>query len=154
MASRRYGCSSRGFWAVGVFRPKTEVNVGSLWRTAEVMGAAYLFVIAGRYKRQSSDVYNSTRRLPLFTFDTIEAARAHLPHACPLIGVELDDRATMLQDFDHPPSAAYLLGAEDDGLPPAVRDACHRLVKLPGGRSVNLSVAGSIVCYDRAVRGP
>ena len=56
-----------------------------------------------------------------------------------------------LLTFEHPQNAIYLLGSEDNGLPDAVVQACHRHVALPSKRydSYNVAAAGSIVMYDR-----
>jgi hypothetical protein len=55
------GSPPRGFFAVGVDQPKCEINIGTLWRTAHILGAAYLFTIGKRYRRQPSD---TTKRCP------------------------------------------------------------------------------------------
>ena len=54
---------------------------------------------------------------------------------------------------EHPERAAYLLGAEDHGLSPAVLAMCHRIVVLPGRHCLNVAVAGSLILYDRWLRG-
>ena len=144
----------RGFFAVGVYHPKTEVNVGTLLRSAYLYDAAYVFTVGRRYSPQPGDTPRTPRHIPLFHFDTIDDVIEHLPEACPLVGVELDPRGQRLDRFEHPQRAAYLLGAEDHGLPPHVRDACHALVEIPTPQpqSMNVAVAGSIVLYDRSVK--
>ena len=57
--------------------------------------------------------------------------------------------AIPLGGFSHPKRAVYLLGSEDNGLTRKAMDKCHALVRLPGERSMNVAVAGSIVMYDR-----
>lgn len=52
-------------------------------------------------------------------------------------------------EFKHPKQGCYILGAEDSGLPLDVIEECTKIVKLPGERSLNLAVAGSIVLFDR-----
>lgn len=150
--TRKAGSSTRGFFIIGVERSKTEVNVGTLWRTAHLLGAAFIFTIGRRYKPQASDATKAWRSIPLLHFDRIEEMRDKLPHSCPLVGVELDDRARPLHEFTHPERAAYLLGAEDHGLSKEALGTCHALVKLPGRYSMNVAVAGSIVMYDRVAR--
>ena len=66
-----------------------------------------------------------------------------------MIGVELCDRSIPLTSFVHPERSIYLLGAEDYGLPKEITDKCNAVVQLPGEFSLNVSVAGSIVMYDR-----
>lgn len=58
----------------------------------------------------------------------------------------------MLIDFKHLPRGLYLLGAEDYGIPPKILDKCQEVVKLPGTKSLNQAVAGSIVICDRMMK--
>lgn len=90
------------------------------------------------------------RNIPLWHFETLDELL--LPLSCPLIGVELDDRAEPLETFKHPDRCVYLLGAEDHGLTKAARARCHRLIQLPGRASMNVAAAGSIVLYDRQAK--
>lgn len=122
--------SARGYFGVGVYHPKREVNVGTLWRTAHVMGAAFVFTVGRRYKhRQAGDTTKADLSIPLHHYDGLDDLLAHLPNGAPLVGVELDPRAVPLSRFTHPERAVYLLGAEDHGLPVDVLDACHHIVQ-------------------------
>ncbi len=140
------------FFAIGIYKPKTEHNIGSLWRTAYILGAQYIFLIDKRYERQATDVLCTWSRIPLFQFKTFEEFYNAIPYNSRLVGVELDDKAEILEKFEHPRRGIYLLGAEDGGLPNVVRDKCHQLVKLPGSYSMNVAVTGSIVLYDRLAK--
>lgn len=139
MASRR-GVATRGggFFAVGIYRPKRESNVGSLFRSATVFGVAMVFTVGARYHRQASDTPNTPAHLPLLHFTDMEDLVGHLPHSCPLVGVELDDTAWPLASYVHPVRAAYLLGAEDNGLPPQVLKRCHELVRIESAQPWSL----------------
>jgi tRNA G18 (ribose-2'-O)-methylase SpoU len=139
----------KGYHAIGIFRGKTHHNMGTLWRSAYILGASYIFTVDGKYKKQSSDVLRTWSRIPLFTYKTFEDLLDNIPYDCRLVGVEIDDRAEMLHDFEHPKRAIYLLGAEDTGLPEFVKEKCHFLIKLPGNSSLNVGVTGSIVLHDR-----
>jgi tRNA G18 (ribose-2'-O)-methylase SpoU len=139
----------RGFFAIGVYRPKASVNIGTLWRSANIFGAAFVFSVAERYKRQPTDTLETWRHIPLMHFESVEDLWEHLPHDAILTGVELDRNASPLKSYIHPERAVYLLGAEDDGLPDDVMRRCMNLVRLPGQRSLNVAVAGSIVMFDR-----
>lgn len=143
--------TSRGYFGVAIYRPKTTNNVGSLWRSATLYGAAFLGTVGHRYQRQPSDTMVSAKAVPLIHYRDLDDLVAHLPHGCPLVGVELDDRAVSLDTFVHPQRALYLLGAEDDGLPRAVRDACHYLVRIPTvvPVSMNVACAGSVLLFHR-----
>lgn len=143
-----------GYCAIGVYRGKTEHNIGTLWRSAYILGASYIFTIDKKYKKQSSDVLKAWARIPLFHYDDFDEFLKNIPYDCRLVGVELDDRAEMLHTFQHPMRAIYLLGAEDNGLPEFIREKCHYLVKLPGNSSLNVAVTGSIVLHDRASKLP
>lgn len=139
----------RGFCAVGISNTKTAVNVGTLWRSADLLDAAFIFTVGRRYKRQCSDTMKTWRHTPLFHFETVQDLVGHLPYDCLLVGVELDEDATPIQSYTHPARCCYLLGAEDHGLLNGERHRCHQLIQLPGRRSMNVAVAGSIVLYDR-----
>lgn len=140
------------YFAIGIYKPKTSHNIGSLWRTAYIMGAQYIFLIDKRYTKQGSDVLNTWSRIPLFQFKTFDEFYSAIPYNSQLVGVELDDKAEPLQTFDHPRRGIYILGAEDGGLPKEYREKCHHLVKLPGNYSMNVAVTGSIVLYDRLAK--
>ncbi len=140
---------NNGYFAIGVFRGKTQHNIGTLWRTAYILGAAYIFTVDGRYKKQSSDVLKSWSRIPLFNYKDFDELLQNIPYDCRLVGVEIDERSEMLHEFKHPKRAIYLLGAEDTGLPEFVKEKCHMLIKLPGNNSLNVGVTGSIVIHDR-----
>lgn len=143
-----------GYFAIGVFNPKTEHNIGTLWRSAYVLGAAYIFTVGKRYKKQTSDVTKTWARIPYFHYDTLEDLLNNIPYDCHLIGVELTETAGWLHEMEHPKRAIYLLGSEDQGLPEQVLDKCRQVVRLPGNSSLNVAVTGSIVLHDRVTKLP
>jgi len=140
----------RGYFGVGIEHGKNSMNYGTLYRTAQILGVGFLFVIGRRFKRQCSDTMKSWRHIPVFSYETFNDFYENLPHDCRLIGIELDSKASPLEHFQHPERAIYLLGAEDHGLTAEALRRCHKLVKLRGEHSMNVSVAGSIVLYHRA----
>jgi tRNA G18 (ribose-2'-O)-methylase SpoU len=139
---------------IGIMGHKRDHNIGTLWRSAYILGASYIFTIGKKYKKQTSDVLKTWARIPLFHYEDFEDFRKHLPYDCRLVGIEMDSRSTPLVDFVHPKRAVYLLGAEDNGLPPAVLNACHELIQLPGTSSLNVAVTGSIILNDRVQKVP
>lgn len=146
------GERTRGYCGVGILGCKTAVNIGTLWRSAHILGADFIFTVGKRYKRQASDTTKAWKSIPLWHFDDIDDLLAHSPFDCRLVGVELDERANPLAAYKHPDRAIYLLGAEDKGLPEQVINRCHDLIVLPGDYSLNVATAGSIVLYDRSQR--
>ena len=60
---------SRGYFAVGIYGCKTPENVGTLWRSATLYRAAFVFTVGARYRRfQASDTAKTPNHTPLFHF--------------------------------------------------------------------------------------
>lgn len=143
----------RGYFGVGIENCKTGANIGTLWRSAHNLGAAFIFVIGKRYEFQSSDTTKAWRSVPLFQYLTFDEFYGHLPHDCRLIGLEFPHpTARSLAGFHHPERAVYLLGAEDSGLTQKAKDKCHHIVYIESKMCLNVAVAGSIVLYDRCAK--
>lgn len=143
---------ARGYFEIGIFHGKTPENVGTLWRSAYQMGAAGIFTIGRRYPKQASDTVQAYRHIPLRDYATLDDFLAAQPYDCQLIAVEMGGKP--LSAFTHPERAVYLLGSEDNGIPSSVIAKCQRTVSLPSIRvnSYNVSVAGSLVMYDRMTK--
>jgi len=138
-----------GYFGIGVECMKNFVNYGTLFRTAQIFEADFIFLIGKRFKMQTSDTMKSWRHTPLYEYKDFQDFNEHRPYNCKLVGIELDEKATPLSEFKHPKTAIYLLGAEDHGLTKEAYKHCQELIVLPGERSLNVSVCGSIVLYDR-----
>ena len=138
-----------GYFGIGIECCKTEINYGTLFRTAQIFDADFIFIIGKRFKKQASDTMKSSRHIPMFEYKDFKDFNNHRPYNCKLIGIELIETAHKLKDYVHPKQACYLLGAEDHGLSKQAMKYCNHFVVLPGERSLNVAVAGSIVLYDR-----
>lgn len=139
-----------GYFGIGVFNMKNPLNYGTLFRTAQVFGADFIFLIGKRFKAQVSDTMKSYKHIPLYEYETFEEFEKNKPLGCQLIGIEMSDGAKDLVTFTHPKQAIYLLGAEDNGIPKDYLKKCDKLIKIPFGIiSLNVSVTGSIILYDR-----
>lgn len=142
--------SRRGFFGIGIERTKTPSNVGTLWRTAYQLGAAFIFTIGARYRKQPSDTIGAHRKIPLYNFDTLD--ELVLPYDCPLVGIEHGGQPLSSLKA-HPKRAVYLLGAEDHGLTREARERCHRMIAIDAAfrdsESMNVAVAGGIVLWHR-----
>lgn len=143
----------QGFFGIGIQNGKTPENLGVLWRSAQNMGASYIFTIGKRYAKQACDTHKATGAMPYFHYKDFDEFYKQLPKGAMLVGVELDDRAVSLETFEHPKNCVYLLGAEDHGLPKKALEKAHHLVKFNTTLSINVAVAGSIVMYDRNLKG-
>jgi tRNA G18 (ribose-2'-O)-methylase SpoU len=139
----------RGFYGIGIVGSKTPINVGTLWRSGGILGASFIFTAGRRYPQQASDTIKAWKHTPFFEFPNAETLFENLPHGCVPIAVEMSNRARALEGFTHPERACYILGSEDTGIPERVLDRCPLVVRIPGERSLNVAVAGSIVLYDR-----
>ena len=137
------------FFGIGIQNGKTPENLGVLWRSAQNLGASFIFTIGNRYAKQSSDTHNAVKAMPYYHYETFDDFFKHLPKGVRIVGVELDNRAETLETFHHPRRCVYLLGAEDHGLTNEAIEKSHFLIKFSSTLSLNVSVAGSIVLYDR-----
>lgn len=144
--------SRRGYFGIGIENTKTKANIGTLWRSAYGLGAAFIFVIGNRYKKQASDTVKAMRHIPMYHYDTFEQFYENMPKDCLLIGIELHSRARELSTYGHPERAIYLLGAEDSGLSKKALEKCHSLIQFKSNYCLNVAVAGSIVMYDRQTK--
>ena len=138
-----------GYFGIGCIGMKTADNYGTLFRTAQIFNADFIFIIGRRFSKQASDTMKSWRHIPMFEYTDFEDFNNHRPYDCHLIGIEMTDSAIPIKEYTHPKQACYLLGAEDHGLTNEAIDACQDIIYLPGERSLNVSVAGSIVIFDR-----
>lgn len=139
------------FFGIGILNGKTPENLGTLWRTAQNLGASYIFTIGHRYKKQAADTQQAIKSIPYFHYPDFEDFYNHLPKGARLVGVELTDDAVSLETFEHPRRCVYLLGAEDHGLTRLAIEKSHVMVKFNSISSLNVAVAGSIVMYDRGL---
>ena len=139
----------RGYFEIGIVNGKDKLNIGTLWRSAYQLGASGIFTIGTRYKQQGSDTTKANRHIPLRNYVSIQEFVKSRPENAKLIGVEFG--GTALSSFAHPEAAIYLLGAEDTGLPEDVKVHCNHIVTLESINqpSYNVSVAGTLVMYDR-----
>jgi TrmH family RNA methyltransferase len=124
-------------------------NVGTLVRTADALGPAFVALSAGCADPTSPKAVRASMgavfRVPLGRFE--EAPRPWVglvPRGgAPLTKAELGERAT------------FVLGAERDGLPDDVASSCDLLASIPlteSAESLNVAAAGAIALYERARR--
>lgn len=142
------------FFEIGIYQPRNGINVGTLWRSASQLGAAGIFTIGRPFKRQTSDTSSAHLHIPFRTYDSFEEFLSCRPVGAVLVGVEIG--GTPLSQFRHPEQAIYLLGAEDNGLPPKAVACCNQVVAIESVNkaSYNLAVAGSILMYHRMFASP
>jgi len=140
----------KGYFGIGVVGVSKAMNVGTLFRTAHAFGASFVFTLNAHYDQRKggqADTSDTPRSVPTYHFADLETFR--LPLGCRLVGVEISDDAIELPSFRHPRQAAYMLGAEREGLSADLQSRCDYVVKIPTRFSVNLGVAGALIMYDR-----
>jgi len=138
-----------GYFGIGCQGMKTSHNYGTLFRTAQIMNADFIFLIGRRFLKQSTDTMKSWRHMPLFEYENFIDFNTHKPFGCTLVGIEMIESAKPIKAYRHPKQACYLLGSEDHGLTKEAISYCQQVIYLPGERSLNVAVAGSIVLFDR-----
>lgn len=138
----------RGYYAIGIFEPKTETNLGTLWRSAHNFGADFIFTIGNRYHKQYSDTTKAERHIPLYHYKDWQDFLGHLPSGCDIVCIEQADGSRNVKNFVHPERAVYVLGAEDHGIPEELMRG-HQKVHIDTPMCLNVAVAGSIILYDR-----
>jgi TrmH family RNA methyltransferase len=136
--------SGLALWHVG-----DPGNVGTLVRTADALGPAFLALSAGcadptgpRALRASA---GAVFRVPVAGFD--EAPR-------PLVGL-VPRGGTPLAELELREHVTFVLGAERAGLPEEVLARCDATASIPqepGAESLNVAVAGALALYERRRR--
>ena len=138
----------RGYAAVGLYMPKTEMNVGGAMRAAYCYGAAMIAVQGKRFRKMATDPQASWRHIPLLQVDDLRAA---VPFDCQPVCVELSDNAVPLESFQHPQRAFYIFGPEDGSVPKELTGR-YVTVKAPTNFCMNLAATVNVVLYDRRAK--
>jgi len=125
-------------------------NVGTLVRTADALGPAFVALSPGCADPTSPKALRASMgaifRVPTGSFD--EAPR-------PWIGL-VPGGGTTLADTELGERATFVLGAEREGLPEDVAASCDALASIPladEAESLNVAAAGAIALYERTRRG-
>jgi TrmH family RNA methyltransferase len=124
-------------------------NIGTLIRTADALGPAFVAVSPGCADPTSPKALRASMgavfRVPTGSFDA--APR-------PWIGL-MPRGGAELAELERGGRTTFVLGAEREGLPEDVAASCDRLVSIPlaeGAESLNVAVAGAIALYEAGRR--
>ncbi len=142
----------RGYFGIGIENSKREVNVGTLWRSAQCFGAAFIFTIGRRFEHQPSDTTRAERHIPIFEYRDSTEFFQNTPLGARLVGIEIGLKTVPLPAFIHPEQAIYILGPEDGSLSKEIQDRCNFIVSIDSKYCLNVATAGSIVMYDRSIK--
>ena len=131
-------------------------NVGTVWRTADALGADGLILCNGCADPWNPKTVRATMgavfRLPVYESMLDSAAETLSEAGVPLYAAALredteDIRAVSLE------RAAVIIGSEGRGVSPRALELCQRTVKIPMRarcESLNAAVAASVVLWEMA----
>ena len=72
MAVTSHVYESNGFFGIGIVNNVNHLNIGTLWRSAYILGASYIFTVDKKYKKQLSDVTQTWKKIPLYHYKDID----------------------------------------------------------------------------------
>jgi tRNA(Leu) C34 or U34 (ribose-2'-O)-methylase TrmL len=140
----------RGFTSIGLVRPKSHHNVGSVLRAAFCYGAALVAIEGDRSGvRSHLDTFKAWRHIPVLRGDDLHDL---IPFDAVPIAVDLVDGATPLPAYQHPQRAFYVFGPEDGTLGRKHLDWCVHKIMVPTRECMNLAAAINVVLYDRMAK--
>lgn len=135
---------------LALWRVADPGNVGTLVRTADALGPAFVALSPGCADATSPKALRaamgSVFRVPFTAFEDA-------PH--PTVGL-VAHGGRPLTELDLPDRVTFVLGAEREGLPDGVAASCDELASIPlaeGAESLNVAAAGAIALYERWRRG-
>jgi len=141
--------NKRGFSCIGLHNPKFIENVGSALRACGVYNSAFMAVSGKRYRHTQTDTMKAFKHLPLFTEVDLKSM---IPMGVKVVAVDIIDGAIPLPEYNHPESAFYIFGAEDETLDESIIDWCDDVVYIPTNGCMNLAATINVVLYDRLAK--
>lgn len=130
---------------LALWRVADPGNLGTLLRTADALGPAFVALSAGCADPTGPKALRASAgavfRVPLAAFEEAPAPRVAL---VPQDGVPLPE-------LDLPERVSFVLGAEREGLPDDVLATCELRATIPqagAAESLNVAVAGAIALYE------
>lgn len=143
----------RGFAAIGLWRPKSGVNVGGALRAAHCYGAALVAIAGDRTRgdeiRHCTNTVKAERHIPVMRGADL---RDMIPFEAAPVAVDLVEGACPLPSFQHPRSAFYIFGPEDGTLGESILSWCPYRVVVPTRGCMNLAATVNVVLYDRLAK--
>ncbi len=139
----------RGFSAVGLYYPQHPENIGSVLRASDCFESAFVAIGGTKYKRCSTDTYNTYKHKPLLQVENLKDV---IPFNCIPVAVDLLDDAVNIHEYEHPERAFYIFGPEYSTLDKNVLEYCKDKIYIPTKGCLNLAMAVNIVLYDRNMK--
>jgi tRNA G18 (ribose-2'-O)-methylase SpoU len=150
---RRELAPLRSDFSIAVCRAKNPFNIGAIIRVAHSFLAREIFLIG-------AEPYYERAAMGMQKYENIvECAdeRAFLDAVAgrPLVGVERDHARTTIWEAPMPEGLVFVLGSENDGVPPALLAACAEVVAIPMygiNHSYPVAIAAGMVLCEWARR--
>ena len=143
--------TDRGFACIGLVRPKTAENVGSVLRAAHCYRVAQVNISGARESalRHSTNTPMAHRHTPTFLVgDVLD----YVPFGTKVVVVDLVEGAEPLMTFQHPERAIYVFGPEDGTLGSKHISRAQHVVYVPTRNCMNLAATVNVVLYDRLAK--
>jgi RNA methyltransferase, TrmH family len=135
---------------VALWRVADPGNVGTLVRSADALGPAFLALSDGSADPTGPKALRASMgalfRVPLVAFDEAPGQRVAL----------VTRGASPLNELEFSGPTTFVLGAEREGLPDDVLSNCDERATIPVANdadSLNVAVAGAIALYELSRRG-
>jgi tRNA G18 (ribose-2'-O)-methylase SpoU len=143
----------RADFSVAVCRAKNPFNVGAIIRVAHSFLVREIFLIG-------TEPYYERAAMGMAKYETIVECvdeRDFLARAAgrPLVGVERDHATTSLWEARLPDGLVFVLGSENDGVPPRILEACVEVLAIPMygiNHSYPVAIAAGMVMCEWARR--
>ncbi|AKT43184.1 TrmH family RNA methyltransferase [Chondromyces crocatus] len=143
----------RSDFSIAICRAKNPFNIGAIIRTAHSFLAREIILIG-------SEPYYERAAMGMQKYENIvehpdEDSFLSAIEGRHLIGVERDHAKQTLWEASFPSGLVFLLGSENDGIPPALLAACHDVIAIPMygiNHSYPVAIAAGMVMCEWARR--
>jgi tRNA G18 (ribose-2'-O)-methylase SpoU len=140
---------------------RSNYNVGAIFRTCDAAGVSRVYLTGftptpvDRFGRVVSEIHKTALGAEEYipwesTNDILSLIKKLKEEGVVVVAVEQAETSVKLTDFKVPPSVAYILGSETEGLVKEVIEAADLVLELPmlgKKESLNVSVTAGIVLY-------
>jgi len=141
---------------IGLINPKTPENVSSVMRSAGNFGVDHVFYTGSRYPRAvrlNPGIPYMSRKvsedIPLSGVDCLlDSVSSDMKIVC----FEFAENAIPLPAYEHPESAFYIFGPEDNSITQDIINHADAVVYVPTNGCMNLSATVNVLLYDRLAK--
>jgi len=138
--------------SLGLINPKSPTNVGAVMRAAGCFRVDFVFYTGERYDRAAQfnmDTNNASQSIPLVRVTSFQEI---IPQNTAIICVELVEGAIPLPEFQHPDTAFYIFGPEDNTIKQNIINKADAVVYIPTIGCMNLAATVNVLLYDRLAK--